>query len=481
MALLKSLVSRGRLPASRVKDIRTSLSKLADAVGSDIDDLDLTAVESTYPESLHTYFAEHTPDASPSTKRNTAQNLKQFYRLLHETGVLQTTPPPMMKRFTRRSLRIERRKNSPYRRRTSAVMPPYQRRPEQWPAAIREPWERYCASRTFDIRATTLDLYRRQITPYISYGLAFDQPPISTWDDLFDSARLVRFITWHAGRVGAGRISPTGFSAARLVTEIAKSQQRPEVPALQALMRKLPTVEPFHNKQAPYHTISMAELEAVGLRLLAEAHRPLVPHAKYGAKRPGLHLVANHQTALIIRLMWRVPLRNRSIREMALGNNLFQDAQGLWRLRYVGDELKVSERGGRINTFEIPWPEELVDHLEEYLRDFRPKLPNADTSPLVFLTNRGRPLTVTTLYWRLTETVSCYLGKRLYPHLLRTLWVDQYLLSSGGDVSTAAYMLNDTVATMLQRYHELRGESHVQKAYNFNQRILDNGGKRTSP
>jgi integrase len=249
---------------------------------------------------------------------------------------------------------------------------------------------------------------------------------------------------------------------------------------LQALMRKLPTVEPFHNKQAPYHTISMAEMEDVGLRLLAEAHRPLVPHAKYGAKRPGLHLVANCQTALIIRLMWRIPLRSRSIREMELGKNLFQDAQGVWRLRYVGDELKVSERGGRINTFEVPWPEELVPHLEEYLRDFRPRLPNADTSPLVFLTNRGRPLTVVTLYWRLTDTVSCYLGKRLYPHLLRTLWVDQYLLSSGGDVSTAAYMLNDTVATMLQRYHELRGESHVQKAYNFNQRILGKDGNKTS-
>jgi hypothetical protein len=63
----------------------------------------------------------------------------------------------------------------------------------------------------------------------------------------------------------------------------------------------------------------------------------------------------------------------------------------------------------------------------------------------------------------------------LYPHLIRTLWVDQYLLSSNGDVSTAAYILNDTVGTMLKRYHELRGSDHIQKAYAFNQAMLGNG------
>ncbi len=79
--LLNLLVSRGSLPATRAKDIRTSLHKLADAIASDVDNLDLTAVEPTYLECLHTYFAERAPEASASTKRNTAQNLKQFYRL----------------------------------------------------------------------------------------------------------------------------------------------------------------------------------------------------------------------------------------------------------------------------------------------------------------------------------------------------------------------------------------------------------------
>jgi hypothetical protein len=43
---------------------------------------------------------------------------------------------------------------------------------------------------------------------------------------------------------------------------------------------------------------------------------------------------------------------------------------------------------------------------------------------------------------------------------------------SGGDVSTGAFMLNDSVQTVLQRYHELRGSDHVEKAYAFNRLVL---------
>jgi hypothetical protein len=63
-------------------------------------------------------------------------------------------------------------------------------------------------------------------------------------------------------------------------------------------------------------------------------------------------------------------------------------------------------------------------------------------------------------------------------HLLRTLWVDQYLLSTNGDVSTAAFWLNDTPQTVLKRYHELRGETHTLNASDFNQQILGNGHKK---
>jgi site-specific recombinase XerD len=164
---------------------------------------------------------------------------------------------------------------------------------------------------------------------------------------------------------------------------------------------------------------------------------------------------------------------------------LHQDEQGIWQLRYQGEQLKIGERQGRVNEFHVPFPPELVAHLEEYLNDFRPVLPNADSDPHLFLTNRGRPLSPACIWSRVSTTVFAHLGKYVYPHLFRTMWTDMYLLSSGGDVDTAAYMLNDTPAMVLKHYHELRADQQVVKAYAFNEAILKNGygkvnGKGTS-
>jgi site-specific recombinase XerD len=162
---------------------------------------------------------------------------------------------------------------------------------------------------------------------------------------------------------------------------------------------------------------------------------------------------------------------------------LYQDDQGVWQLHYRGEQLKVSERRGKTNEFHVPFPPDLVSHLEEYVREFRPKIPNADRDPHVFLGAGGKPLIPGRLWSRFTHTIFAYTGKRLYPHLLRTLWTDYYLLSSGGDIDTAAVMLNDNPITVLNRYHELRADQQVLKAYAFNEAILGHGkanGKRTS-
>jgi integrase len=472
--LLNTFVTSGSLASSRAKDIKTALRKLADAYETDIDGLDLASIETTYLEMLRTYFAQCAPVPSAHTQRNTIQNLKQLYRLLHESGIIQQKRVSTVQYTNHRAVMAEGGKTSPYRSRTSAALAPFYCRLPQWPAAIREPWERYCASKTFEIRPSTVEMYTRTMTPYVSYGLNIERPPITTWDELFDPVRIGKFITWHAQRVGASRISSTGFMVIRLITDMAKQEQRPEAGALLALKKKLPAVQPFHNKQASYHTISASELEGVGLKLLAQARQPIKRHGTWHAN-PGLMRALHHRTSLLIRLMWRLPLRSRSLREMEIPKNLFQDAEGVWWVRYVGEELKVSERNGRTNVFQVPWPAELTEHLEEYLREYRPRFPNADIHPHVFLTYQHGPFSVGSFYQCIAHAVYLHLRKRLYPHLLRTLWVDQYLLSSGGDVSTAAYILNDTVATVLKRYHELRGADHVQKAYAFNQAILGNG------
>jgi integrase len=466
LELLHTLVVRGKIANTRAKDMATALRKLAAAYETDVDRLDLAAVEPTAVETLRASFARNSPPPSAYTQRNTVQNIRQLYRLLHDQRLIPTVKPPILKRMTARVARREARHTSPYRV-----------RPDHWPTAIREPWEAYLSERSVDIRPTTARMYQQQMVAYVSWGLTIDQPRIKTWDDLFDQRRVLRFIAWHAKRVGASRVTTRGAHVARLMSAIAFYENRPEAEELHARFKKLPAVKAFHDKQAACHAFTAEELESVGLDLLAEARRPLPPDSRKrraSDRARGVMRATAHQSALIIRLLCRLPLRSRSIREMELGKNLFRDASGVWTLRYVGDELKVGERNGRVNIFQVPWPPELTAHLEEYLSEFRPRFPHAADNPHVFLTRFGNTFAPQTLYRRLAEDFYIRLQKRFYPHLLRTLWVDRWLLS-GGDVSTAAYILNDTVQTVWKRYHELRGMDHIQKAYEFNQAILGNG------
>jgi hypothetical protein len=395
--------------------------------------------------------------------------------LLHESGIIRYPRHPSLKKLPRKVLLTAARDSSPYRNRSSAVIAKYRCFPNQWPVAIRQRWDAYITERTFDLRETTIKGYTERMNIYLGYCAQHE--PITTWDELFDRTRLIRFITWHANHMKAERISQTGLAVASIITTLARHEQRAEAEGLNELRQKLPAVKPWHNKQAPCHTITAEELEQVALDLLDKSHQTLVPHIVKYLKHPRLNRAVAHQTSLILRLLLRVPLRSRSIREMEMPKNLWKGQDGIWQLRYAGDELKIGRRGGRLNRFEVPWPPDLVDHLDEYLRDFRPLLPNAEHEPHVFLSARGRALPQITLERRLFETVYIRLQKRLYPHLLRTIWVDRWLIN-GGDVSTAAYMLNDSVQTIWTRYHELRGMDHIEKAYAFNQAIL---GKGKSP
>ena len=94
--------------------------------------------------------------------------------------------------------------------------------------------------------------------------------------------------------------------------------------------------------------------------------------------------------ALIIRLLIRLPMRQRCIREMLLGRNLYQDHAGVWQIRFVGTELKVASRRGQTNRYEFPFPQDLVPLLEEWLKDWRPKVAGPDETH-VFVNARGKP------------------------------------------------------------------------------------------
>ena len=67
----------------------------------------------------------------------------------------------------------------------------------------------------------------------------------------------------------------------------------------------------------------------------------------------GIIHALQHQHALMLRLLVRIPLRSRNLREIQLDNNLYHDQHGHWHLHFRGEELKVGTRNGRTNEYHI--------------------------------------------------------------------------------------------------------------------------------
>jgi hypothetical protein len=477
---IQLLTAQGKIPASRAKDFNTALQKLADASHIPIEDLDLAALQPTYRVRLKTYFTQLSPVPSIHTQRNTLQNLAQLYRAAEQVGLLSLEPPAQSTRIGYREASRLYRSTSPYK--PHYTQPRYGCPVDQWPRSIVEGWERWRLSRAMDLRDITQTIYDERFAAYVGYSLTIERPPIEHWDQLFSPQRLMRFITWHAKRVGGkpARTSVLGRHVASLITMVAEHDERPESAALRKLRRKLPKPAPMHHTKRPEHTFTLQELDAVGLAFIEEGKRPHHTHPS-NALRPGLNRAISYQTGLLIRLWIRVPMRSRSIREMDLDGRLYRDSGGQWQLSYVAEQLKIAEQEGVTNEFTVPWPPELVEPLETYLKDYRSRFPHADTDRHVFLTQVGRPFSAMSLWMRFHLAIYRTLKKRIWPHLLRTIWADAYIDTHPGDYEGAAAMLNNSPDMVRQRYRRFRREQHLQKAIDFNAQVFGNGhGGRTS-
>jgi hypothetical protein len=181
----------------------------------------------------------------------------------------------------------------------------------------------------------------------MGFLLAYDPPPVATADDLLSVARLDRFVRWQAQRWGV-RVTSSAVKVAHLLRHLANYTQSPAAAALIAYCARLPEADPVHDKARAW--LTLAELDAVGLELWAEAQRPVASRRAGTGRpiqRPGLYRALQAGWALMLRLLVRVPLRQRNLREMRLEKHLYRDGAGHWHLAFAGEELKVGRRRGR--------------------------------------------------------------------------------------------------------------------------------------
>jgi hypothetical protein len=118
---------------------------------------------------------------------------------------------------------------------------------------------------------------------------------------------------------------------------------------------------------------------------------------------------------------------------------------------------------------------ELIPWLEEWRTVHRPKLPNADRSRLVFLSQHGNPHSMKSIHTEISEAVGRYTGQRFYPHLIRTVYAKEYLDAYNGDYRGAGAGLGNDPKTVMRTYDPEDFETHHAKNALFLQTALARG------
>ena len=479
--LLTTLDARDTLPASRAKDMKTALRYLAAALGyPSLEQCPVDAAcreEATWAKALESHFQTLTVQGrtiSAATRRNTRNNLRVVFRLAEAHGLLEAPLPPRLLTKPRRNVfERQQRATAPYQTTFHPQTGPrrFGLPPAAWPPDIQAGWRAYRAQCGLRLRETTVQAYVKCLATYFGY-LAHICNRTPTWEDLFHVETLTEFLRWHGARLERP-ISAHGQRVVITIAAMATVLKHPARQALAGLRQTLPTPAPLHTKRV--HWVSLRELEAVAEACLAEGRVPYIARAKN--PHPGSQRATQFQHGVMLKLLVRVPLRQRNVRELRLEKHLYKDEVGHWVLHFSGDDLKIGTRQGRVNEYNVDFSRDfgdLVPVLEEWLRDYRPRLPGAATSPLCFLTQYGRPFTQGTLRAELASAVALRTGQRFYPHLIRTIWATEYLTATQ-DFTTAATMLGDTLGTVMKAYYDIVHKDHHAKASAFLRTALHAG------
>ena len=510
---MSSSVADQHLPSTRQKDIKTAIKYLAASYNTIPQALTWTTdLEAMYREHLRTYL-EH-QHKGVYTIRNVLQTIGQFWKVMHTYQLTPTVPGAVPARAIVRPHAARKAMDaaSPYAYMGWLTTHPYCQPIEQWPAEITQRWRAYRQSIRHQVRAITLNAaYSREFSGYVSYHLTTPDdrlaqlpppaharirlrqhaddleeilfhPVVTTWEDLLRIGRVHSFITWQSWRVfpwgccelpeGQSPPRPTqhAMSTVKLLNRIAHTTGHPSEADLHTVSQGLVVSHRIHDKQAPVHRFDLAELEQVAQAIMAEARiMPLSPQARAKGSRRAIRF----QIGLMLALAWRNPMRARNWCEARLGIHLRQ-VDGVWYWHFQGEEMKIGARGGQPNIFEPVIDDDIVAALEEYLTQYRPLIPNAATDDHVFLTERGGRLSKAALLWRLRVHTYRFTSKRLYTHLLRSLFSSHHL-SHGVDINSVAYALNDTPKTVLTAYNQLHAEKHRPIIQEANRRALTNG------
>jgi hypothetical protein len=303
-------------------------------------------------------------------------------------------------------------------------------------------------------------LYLQHFQSFFGYVLREKHvaPHTLCFDHLFTFPLVHDYIYWHVNvKYHKATTVLHGFLACLKTLSHTYKPNREFHDALSQLQRSLPRSTTVYTKEDAW----------VSLERLGQVATALWPTKPPGDYRSGGALTAVQAgLSLTLHLLCCIPYRQRNIREMALGKNLYRNAQGKWHIRFVGEQLKVATKDGKENVFDMPFPDHLIPLLEQYLTVWRPVLlaKQAPPGPLVFLNTRGEAYRPDTFNTHVKANVYRFTGIPFHPHLIRSIWATEYIRKIG-DLYGAAIMLNDKLETVVKAYAHLSHQGVAEKAY----------------
>lgn len=372
-----------------------------------------------------------------------------------------------------------------YKKETAKKRQTYRFAQSQWADTLKTEFARYEEWRTSDFNLDRPYRLQQRKSTFRESIIEFEcffgylvnirerDPATLRLADVSDPELLVGYVQWHARtHNGPCRLTQKSvtlfYTIARYYLRVP-SDQWTKLQELRAAIR--PSPAKTRNKRARWN--SLDELEAIGKAEYPskiDQGRAKTPYQK-------TMLATQIQRSLIIRLLVRRPLRNRNVREMKLGENLYYDKKQGWIIEFTGEQMKIGERKGRENTYRIPFPCDLTPLLEEWLDKWRPVI-NANDLSNVFISKSGQPFSPTTLNSEFKKTVYEYTGKATNLHLIRDIWATEYIETTR-DIVGAAQVLGDEIETVLRRYAHVLAEDAGKLADKFLKEALKQPRKQS--
>jgi hypothetical protein len=519
------LVERGVIVKSRQSTCRTSLRKYAHFLGTTIDkcppslfvksNLERNELIEDGIERTNRNRRTGDKELSYSAVRNIKNDVSFILRKAAEFELIVTNTPLLANWKEARMVLKPQNHRLPTRKESHCsekyILDPVPKSLEQEFAVYRE----WCVSEYSPKRPRTLK--RKPV----SYNLAEDNllrlagflvkfksfsPDKITLKTLCIPQNVEDFVEWFVNERGKTTSTVTKLCACartlarylELTTDDPSEQEfyGKCISGIKSLIGNLSVVGVVRDKSKRW--LSLKELDAIGWfydpynfenykHMSCEGARKALKQLKYletegKARNPNYPFCGYAKRAaysLMMRLLVRIPFRQRNLREMAWnptspenGKNLYWH-EGKWRIRFRGQELKIARKKGKVNTVDFEFPSDLEEILHRYLNLWRPLVINNEKKShyvdktceqqLVFLNAKGDPINIKRINENFSRMTYKSAGVAVNPHMFRTIWATEYIKDTK-DPIVAAYMLNDRVETVMENYAELLDPSSADTA-----------------